>query len=481
MVTVSDCLALDELADVTVAAGATGLARAVQMTHALDEPDVSTWVEPDLLVLTTAQNYPADAKTWVALVRQLNARGVAGLIVSPGRYLAELPSEARREADTLRFPVMVVPWELPFIRITAAIHRLLLEDHLNEWSRVAELEVRITEAVVQAKGLDGLLTAFSDLVGRPVTLELESAPMSTDSGRRFPLPSPDLKGWILVVQSPEMTAAESIIARQMAGTLAIWILQQKIAADAEFDVQAVILNNLLSGEPDLFRLARDRLRIMGIRAERPCHLLLLTLPGMPHWPGNPRIIDDARLLLIQLLQRSLLLSAAHPLGLVCLVDAERASGASLGGTYFKPFFRRFPQSVGVLSAPVGIGELAALKNAMARMVPLLSAGVVHDMTTIPFAAVVVNLPDDLMQGYWTVTWQQLASDTLTQTLRVLIGAGGNRTDAAKKLHVHRNTMTRRIQLIESRLGRRLTPSLLTQLDVADQWMVVQVSARDLKR
>jgi purine catabolism regulator len=477
MVTVGDCLNLEELADVKIAAGAQGLGRAVRMTHAVDEPDVSTWVEPDILVLTTAQNYPADGDTWGELVCQLDARGVAALIVSPGRYLRDLPPAALREADRLGFPVLVVPWELPFIRITAAIHRLLLKDHIHQWSRVAELGVRITEAAVRAKSLDSLLGAFAELIGSEVSLELEAALRGGEAGRKFPLPSPELEGWSLWVQSWETSAAESIVARQMAATLAIWILQQKISADDEFEVQAATLDHLLSGQPELFSEARDRLRIMGIRPNRACRLLLLTLPAMNDRPGTPRAVDDARMIATQLLQHALLLSTTHPMGLLCLIDAERAAVPSPSGSYFESFFRRFPQSVGVLSAPSGLEELAALKNAMARMVPLLPPGGVHDMTSTLFAAVVVNLPDDLMQGYWTSTWQRL-DETLIKTLRILIQSGGNRTDAALRLQVHRNTMTRRIQLIEAKLGQRLTPPLLTELDVADQWMAVRTKAQD---
>lgn len=468
MVTVGDCLGLRELQTVTIAAGREGLTRPVRLTHAVDEPDVLSWVAPEIIVLTTGQNHPEDPEVWLRLIRELDAQGVSALMVSPGRYLSRLPSLALKEAECIGFPVLMVPWELPFVKITEAIHRLLLENHIANWSRVAELEVRVTEAAVQAKTLDELLHTFSALVGYQVTLEFEPSQVSEPCSR-FPLPSPDLLGWTLVVGAAEMTEPEAIVARQMAGTLAIWVLQQKISAHSEFEVQATLFDRLLAGQWEDSIAARDRLRMIGVQANRPCRLLLMTLPDPLAHSDQARMFDDSRLLVTQLLHSSVMLSTTHPLGLLCLINESKADVRGSLGSALLPFFIRFPQSVGVLSPSTVLGDLPTLQKTMARMVPLLSPGLVHDMSDALFPAVILNLPDDLMQGLVSTTWERLTDATLVRTLRMLVMTGGHRSGAAVRLGIHRNTMTRRVQQIEHQLGRDLTPALLTQLDLADQW------------
>ncbi|PSR20308.1 MAG: PucR family transcriptional regulator [Sulfobacillus acidophilus] len=469
MITVADCLRLTELTNVTVVAGSQGLLRTVRLTHASDEPDVLSWVAPEIIVLTTGQNYSDDPDVWVHLIAQLDEADVSALMVSPGRYLAELPMQALEEANRRNFPVLMVPWEVPFVRITAAIHRLLLENHIAEWSRVAQLGVRVTEAVVQAKTLDALLQAFSELIGYPVRVDLEPA-TGAPHGTAFALPSPDLSGWSLVVEAVDLMEPEVIVARQMAGTFAIWILQQKLSVQSEFEAQAALFDQLLSGQGHDSARVRDRLRMLGVHSQRKYALLLLTLPDPLDKEAQSRVFDDVRMVVTQLLHSALLLSTSHPMGLLCLLAEDRIDRRALTGGFLDPFFSRFPGSVGVLSTPAGLADLPVLTRSMSQMIPLLVRGRVHDMAQVLFASVIVNLPEELMQGLVGITWQRLTDKELIPTLRALIENGGHRKQAALRLGIHRNTMTRRVQAIEQQLGRPLTPALLTQLDLCDQWM-----------
>jgi hypothetical protein len=213
--------------------------------------------------------------------------------------------------------------------------------------------------------------------------------------------------------------------------------------------------------------------MMGVHPQRQYALLLLTLPDPLAKRPHARMFDDARILVTQLLQHALLLSTPHSLGLLCLVAEDRIDRRAWAQGFLRPFFSRFPDSVGILSASATLADLPVVNSAMSRMVPLLPKGRVHDMAEALFASVVVNLPEDLMQGLVSATWQRLRDKALIATLRALIETGGHRSKAASRLGIHRNTMTRRVQEIEQQLGRALTPSLLTQLDLCEQWMRVR--------
>jgi purine catabolism regulator len=470
MVTVGDCLQLKELSKLTVIAGRAGLGRPVRLTHAVDEPDIFAWVMPDIIVLTTGHNLPDDPEAWAELVRALDARGVSALMVSPGRYLTTLPRAAVNEAERLAFPLIVVPWEVRFIEITEAIHRLIITNHINTWSHVAELEVRITETVAHAETLDGLLEALSRLFGHTVRLEVD-APPEAGHAWRWRLPAPELGAWTLVVEAVELSDAEMIVARQIAGALAIWLLQQKISRRSQFEAQAALFERLLNGEWEDSPAIRERLRRLGLAPGRPVRLLLLSLPDNLS-PSKTRDFDDARLLLEQLMGPSLVLVTNHQAGLLSLLRDERQTAQQLT-TALGPYFARFPKSVGVFSGPAVFSELPAIQNTLTRVWPLLSEGHVHDLSQVVFPAIILHLPEDLIEGLVSTTWARVTDPTLRETLRVLVETGGHRSLAAMRLGIHRNTMTHRLQHIEMLLGQPLTPSLLTQLDVARQWLTVK--------
>lgn len=468
VVTVADCLALPDLSSVTLIAGRNGLNRPVRLAHVIDEPDILSWVAPEILVLTTGHNHPPDTGFWVNLIRGLANHGVAGLMVALGRYLPALPPIALKEADQLCFPIISVPWLLPFVKVTEAVHRLIIQEHAQSWSQVAELEVRVAEATVHAKTLDHLLKTFSRLIGRPVKVDKNNQEAGVS---RFSLPSPDLSHWELTVGPPELSEPESIVARQMAGVLAIWLLQQKIAMRSHFEAQAALFDRLLSGQWEDSPVARQRLRMVGVLPERSYRLLLLTLPDplTENASFQSEIFEEARTLLANHLKERISLITTHPLGLLLLLDID-ARAITLLESVTRLFFARFPSSVGVISPHCMIAELPNIKRTLAQIVPLLSPGVVHDMSDALFPAIVVGLPDDLMQSFVASTWERVTDPSLEKTLKALVAVGGHRSDAAQLLGVHRNTITNRVEQIETLLGRPLTPGFLGQLDLAHQWM-----------
>jgi len=469
MMTVSDCLALPELHEARLLAGQDGLTRTVRLAHVVDEPDIRRWVAPEVVVLTTAHNHPAEETFWAQLFRDLAEEHVAALMIALGRYLPEIPPSALKVADALDLPVIALPWTLPFVRVTDAIHRRIIADHATSWTQVAELEVQVAEAAVHARTLDDLLAIFSRLLGHPISLGEPGRDEPDTPVHRFPLPAPTLQKWTLWVQSADLAEPQSIVARQMAGVLAVWLLQQKLAKQTEFEVQATVLDRLLSGQWDDTSLARDRLRLLGINPERRYRLLLLTLPDplAPQSGMHAQIFDTARDIVTQSLGERLLLMTTHSLGMTALLrDFPRDHWEPL----LSRFFHRFPLSVGILSAPGRLTEMAPVQRTMSQMAPLMAGGQLHDMSDALLPAIVISLPPDLMQALVAATWDRLADPVLRDTLLALIRVGGHRSEAATALGVHRNTITNRIEQIEALLGRPLDASFLGQLDLAFQWL-----------
>lgn len=113
-----EILNLPSLRKAVVAAGKSGLNRSLRWIHVLEVPDVTLWAESGDLLLTTGVGLKNDLQALPKLIREMEARDLAGLLVALGPYIPQLPEAAIDLANTLNFPVITLPWEVRFVDVT---------------------------------------------------------------------------------------------------------------------------------------------------------------------------------------------------------------------------------------------------------------------------------------------------------------------------------------------------------------------------
>ncbi len=472
MVTIEDCLRLPEFRDAQLIAGPRGILRVVRLAHVIDEPDPALWAAPEVLVLTTGHNLPKNGEYWQRLIPDLVQKNVAALVIAMGRYLTEIPASGIAAANTLQFPLIAIPWSLPFVTISEAIHRAIVDDNQETWSRIAELQIRVTESAIRSTSLEDLLGTFSQFIGRDVELIEKSL---TGYAHLYSLASPELKGWHLGIRPPRLPSPDEVLARQMAGVLAVYLLQQKLTRQTEFEIQAALADRILEGHWDDTPLYRQRMRLWGMRPDSSHRVILLSLPDPLGTDGDPKLdLDTARQMAVSAWTRTGVLITINPQGLVLVVDNPDRPFAS-PAAHLSDFFAYFPHSAGIMSGPLALGDIPGVYRTMAKMLPLLPPGQLHNHSDALFPAIIAELPDDLMRAFVQGTWGRLTDTVLFKTLEALVAAGGRRKETAEDLAVHRNTVSNRITQIEALLGQSLSPSLLSQLDLAHRWLLVHPS------
>ena len=92
-----------------VLAGASGLDRIVTRLNVMEVPDILPWVKPHELLLTTGYPLRDDPDALVALVGELDDRGLAALAIKLHRYLDEVPAGAARRGRPAGLPDHRVP------------------------------------------------------------------------------------------------------------------------------------------------------------------------------------------------------------------------------------------------------------------------------------------------------------------------------------------------------------------------------------
>src|SRR5680860_1331769 len=94
-----EVLAAPCLAGTRVLAGAAGLDRSVARVNVMEVPDITPWVRPGELLLTTGYALRAEPDRLTALVAGLAGAGVAALGIKLGRYLDEVPAGTLARAE----------------------------------------------------------------------------------------------------------------------------------------------------------------------------------------------------------------------------------------------------------------------------------------------------------------------------------------------------------------------------------------------
>ena len=165
---------LPVLARAEVAAGANGLERPIRWTHIVDHAEVLSWVRAGDLLLTTAFALKDNPDSELVMIERLAQQGIAGMLVSIGRYIRTLPPETLAAADALDFPIVTIPWEVPLVEVTHALHERIIGQQYALNEQTNHIHRVLSQLVLDGGGLPDLAQRLSELLRCSVTIEDES-------------------------------------------------------------------------------------------------------------------------------------------------------------------------------------------------------------------------------------------------------------------------------------------------------------------
>ncbi|WDZ84111.1 PucR family transcriptional regulator [Micromonospora cathayae] len=172
--TVREVLALDPVRHGAprLVAGETGLDRRVRWVHVAEVPDIATLLRGGELVLTTGIGLPADDPGLRAFIAALADVEVSGLVVELGRrYFGGVPRAMAAAAARRDLPLVELRRATPFVRVTEAVHALIVDAQLHELRATEEIHQRFTELSVSGAGPQEVVRQAAELAGCPVVLE----------------------------------------------------------------------------------------------------------------------------------------------------------------------------------------------------------------------------------------------------------------------------------------------------------------------
>ena len=159
------------LSKARVVAGSTGLNRIIRWTHIIDHPDVVPWVQEGHLLLTTAFSLMLHPEEQADLIRLLNEKNLAGMMVNIGRYMLEIPPKMIEAAESVGFPLIVLPWEVDFAEVTHAIHEHILQEQYTLAEQANLIHKKLTQIVLDGGDLTELTRQLAEILHCSVSIE----------------------------------------------------------------------------------------------------------------------------------------------------------------------------------------------------------------------------------------------------------------------------------------------------------------------
>ena len=500
-ITVRDLLELPGLG-VNLVAGEAGLDNPIRWAHISELQDPTPWLKGGELLLTTGMGLAGSPALQRAYIRRLVGANLAGLGFGLGFGFDEIPAPIKRAAEREGFPVIEVPYPVPFIAIAEAVSSRLAEDRLRDVQLALDVHDRLAALVLEGAGPGAVLDEVVELIGGWAMLfdakgrrlahaaRGEEAPDREDvwaglgstvlapggartasetgpTGARVALAVMAGKrheGALVCGRKRRYDQRDRIVVHHAVTVLGLLLTARRAVIDAEWRVAGDVLDQAFEGRYAGDDLPR-RLERVGFPEEAPLSVVVVESGASGDRPASRELAMTIERLLepeVEAIRTTVLGGRVAALvshddpyalaeGLIQKLDAD-------------------PRSPGVVEPPrIGVARVAdidalhhaylsatfALRAAPARRVAspeeLGSYGLLLGAQARPVLEGFVSM----VLGGLIERDRQKASE-LVPSVRAFIEAGGRWEAGAEALGVHRHTLRYRVRQAEELLGRDLS-------------------------
>ncbi|MEO5575884.1 MAG: PucR family transcriptional regulator ligand-binding domain-containing protein [Gaiellaceae bacterium] len=454
MLTVREIVNLPGLG-LELAAGAAGADNPIRWVHVSELPDPTQWLEGGELLITTGLGIGELSRPQREYVRRLASHGLAGLAFGIGFGWAEPPEALADEAEQLDFPLLTVPYEVPFIALTKAISSQLANEQLGRLERALEVHERLAHSVLQGQGAAALLAILGEHVGCALALVDEAGRVVGErhsarlDGCEHVLELPvvaDGETWSLRAGKPQdgLSEYDRLVLHHGQSALAFELSRRHAVSAAELRLAGDLLEDLEHDRLDEREIAR-RVAAFGLDPHSRYAALLAVAPGAPRG-------DDLRAVAAKVLDSrgAPYLSASRRDRAAFLVATDREEDAL---AIAHELVEASPGTrVGVGRPATGVGLGRSLLEARAALDAV--AGPVASYQDLGALELLLSLPGAALEAFVArVLGPARDNAWLLESLAALLDTGCRWSEAADRLGVHRHTLRYRMEQLRKQTGR----------------------------
>ena len=451
----------------------------VRWVHHGDVFDVASLLRGGELLLTTGLALgPVNRESRTHYVDQLADVGTAAVALELGRTFRAVPDEMIAAAKRRDLTLIAFQRPVPFLPIMEEVHTRLVDLRATEMRLADDVARLLNDALLEEIGLQGLLEAGSSIVGAPVVLTTRVGRVAAAGGLgpdddpveifRTAAMQADVtvhgERWgtvsiAAVVSEREQTA--KLLLERLPTAVVLELLRSREQATAHEKVRRELINDLL----------HDRWSGVGLEARAgfagfhpPLHARLAAL-AMPTSAGLVETVDaalarrqipalrasiDGDLLLLVALRPDAEAAAVARQLTSALIEAGRNETTAPGPIAVGPTVDRLEEAGRTLREARNTLALARRLQIEDPIVPAESVAVerllFHWMDEPAVRAMVDELLGPLL------AYDAERSRDLVHTLEVFLACNGSKVEAARMLYLRRQSLYRRLEIIEELVG-----------------------------
>ncbi|MBW5448541.1 PucR family transcriptional regulator [Cohnella sp. CFH 77786] len=168
--TVEQALSVYPLSEAKLVAGFNGMKRIIRAVNVMDAPDITDWIKEGEMVLTTGylvKDRPDEASR---LLEKLDKRGSSGLGIKLGRYWESIPEPMIEQADRLGFPLIELPYRFTFSDQINGLFREEMKRSTGMLQDALEKQIRLMRFALQSDPIRHLFESVAEVVGHPIAV-----------------------------------------------------------------------------------------------------------------------------------------------------------------------------------------------------------------------------------------------------------------------------------------------------------------------
>ncbi|QRY47662.1 PucR family transcriptional regulator ligand-binding domain-containing protein [Mycolicibacterium boenickei] len=486
--TVRDVLAHPSLqsARPAVLSGHDSLEHPVRWVHSTDLYDIAGLLRGDEVLLTNGVGLLDVGDAGRRLyIRRLAERGVAGLFFEVGRTFEQVPPEMVEEALPLGFPVVELAPTLRFTEVAEAVNSELIDRSVSRLRYADETSRALSEALARGATLNELIDQVAAMLGTSARLSDYAGSVTVESmigdsagGLRSEVPvMVDGTAWGRLSVDPEgvpelLCAA---VLDRAPTVLGLCLMREQTGVAGTLRAQQLVLDQLVANQASEHSTLESRLRAAGVATADQRYVCVA--------------IDPQRVESVASVADALMRQVGHGIfglvdGLLCGVLAMPAGVPSTDVLHaVREFARvaRIPRNHLCATVSRTVDEIGMLPRAMveARETLRLGQGLGEAGPVIGAQALVLERllahhgDADAMRQFVDdqigalERSDEAKGSELVRTLQVLIACAGSKAEAAKRLHIRRQSLYYRLDQVARLLETDLDePGQLTTLAVA---------------
>ncbi|MFC4808732.1 PucR family transcriptional regulator [Paenibacillus sp. GCM10023250] len=200
--TIEQALAVYPLSEGKLIAGASGKHRVVKSLNVMDAPDIADWIKEGEMLFTTAYLIKDDPDAASELIAKLHGRGASGLGIKLGRFWEAIPERLTRLADELGFPLIALPFHFSFSDQMNGLFHAEMKRSTVRLEGALEKQIRLMRFALRAESLPSLFESVADVIGCPIAVVgsrgqiVHGSPGIAADGLTDGWPWPPHKKWI---------------------------------------------------------------------------------------------------------------------------------------------------------------------------------------------------------------------------------------------------------------------------------------------